>query len=396
MIHRGAGYLEKGPGEAGGEGKTPQMARVDSEFRAAVLGSTAPRNAARQAVSAGEPRPFIFHDTRSLTRGVKSSMRWSQTRPGQDESGRGLGGDHLDLSGQGKSGSRTAGDPRLADAHETLTDVLAELSRRGLGEHPRARALAHLRDTLSGPGSSGRPAPTSAPGSWQSVRDEAADLWEAVLATIRSPAGRVAHKKELLARAQQAGGRGDLAGERRLLRRVLVGDPSDATAHARLGRLHLDAGQLAEAEPHLGAAAAARPKEPAAHIALGELHYRRQDPEAAIASFGRALRLNPDHSDANAWLGILAYDAQRPVEAQRFLERAIALDSNNSVARYYLAQLSLANGDTLRADFQLSVFRRLEPTAQLDPLSSAADSLASGRPGKGYSGWQMPRRAAAH
>ena len=371
------------------------MARVDSEFRAAVLASTAPRNVARPAVPAGEPRPFIFRDTRALTRGVKSSMRWSQTRFGQDESGSGLGGDHLDLSGQGKAGSRAAGDPQLADAHQTLTDVLAELSRRGLADHPRARALEHLRDTLSGPASPGGPAPASHPGSWQAVRDEAADLWEALLATIRSPAGRVAHKTDLLARAQQAAVRGDPAGERRWLRRVLVADPGDATAHVRLGRLHLDAGQLAEAEPHLGAAVAARPKEAAAHLALGELHYRRKDPDAAIASFGRALRLNPDHSDANAWLGILSYDAQRPVEAQRFLERAIALDSNNSVARYYLAQLSLANGDKLRADFQLSVFRRLEPTARLDRFSSTADSLASGSTGKGYSGWQMPRRAAA-
>lgn len=362
------------------------MARVDREFRAEVLSSTPPRIAARPAVSAAPTLPLVPRDTRTLTRGVKSTLSWSQTRVQERRDRQESQGDRYD--GQpGGSGS----DADLQDAQETLADVLAELKKRGLGNHPRALALAALRDRLTLSRAARRPiAPAGRKSRWQTVSDELQDLWEAVVSMVQTPEGRAARKTVLLARARQAAARGDRAGERTLLRRILLADPRDAAAHSRLGRLYLDSGELDLAEPHLGAAAAATPRDPKAQIALGEIHYRRHDPESAIVFFGQALRLNPDHSDANAWLGILAYDAQRPVEAQRFLERAIALDSNNAVARYYLAQLSFANGDHLRADYQLSVVHRLDPKADLERFSDPANSLAGAR-STAYTGWLMPK-----
>ncbi|MBU6427967.1 MAG: tetratricopeptide repeat protein [Cyanobacteria bacterium REEB65] len=362
------------------------MLKVEQEFRASVVqGSAGIRS--RLAAWPAESQPSLPGDARKLTRGTRSTLRWSEAPPGLQD----LQADRLNLSGNPQPSAAYPRDPDLSEAQRTLTELLAALQSKGLSNHPRARALSALRNRLPtlDPAAS-TPAREPAADTWQTLRDEAADFWEAVLGAVQGPAGRTDRRRRLLAKADQASQRGDAAQERKFLRRILVSDPADPIAHFRLGRRYLQSGQLDQAEPHIGAAAAALPKDPEAQLALGQLHYHRKDPEAAIVAFGQALRLNPDHSDANAWLGILAFDAQRPVEAQRFLERAIALDPTHAVARYYVAQLSLANGDSLRADFHLSLVRKLEPGADLTRFAQTPQSLAQGSRSKAYNGWKLP------
>lgn len=363
-------------------------------------------------------------DTRSLTRGVRGTLRWSQTRLGrnvrpdlQPEH------DRLVLSEEARRGKfrgesraegpagRQAAD--LASARETLEELLAELRRRGLGNHPRTRALVLLRNrlareeqALSRQAARGR-APATGPlgespfpgESGRTITEESGgfmeacgDLWDTLLGLIQAPAERAAHRLAVLEEVRQRTERGDVRGATRRLRLLLARDPRDAEAHARLGRLLMDAGQYDAAEPHLRAAADARPRDPASHIALGELHYHRGDPREALVSFGKALRLRPEHSDTNAWLGILAHEGDRPVEAQRFLERAIAFDPNHAVARFYLAQVSLAQGDKLRADYQLDIVRKLEPAADLARFDAEARPALPARTDTApYTGWVVPK-----
>ncbi len=391
--------------------------RVDHEFRAAIVkpGLLPHANA---AVADPLARFQLPRDTRTLTRGVRGSLRWSQTRLGRNvRPEQRPQADRLVLSDEARNGRRGPSggqDADLASAQDTLDELLAQLRSRGLSGHPRTRALTQLRERISlerqalarsGRGSNRaastgplaeppfktapQQAATDASGGFRAAF---ADLWDSLLGLIQRPDEKAAHRSAILKEVRESTAKGDRQGATRRLTQLLARDPKDAEAHARLGRLLLDAGELDAAEPHLRQAADNSPRDPARQIALGELHYHRGDPQEALMAFGKALRLQPEHSDTNAWLGILAHEGDRPVEAQRFLERAIAFDPNHVVARFYLAQVSLAQGDKLRADFQLDIVRKLEPTADLARFDSDEPPALPARTGTAaFTGWVVPR-----
>ncbi len=327
-------------------------------------------------------------DSRTATEGVRGKLRWSQTRLGRNvRPGPGLRADRLDLS---EDARRRGAGGDLAAAQDMLDEILAELGRRGMAQHPRTKALLLLKHRLqaeAGPGQAAAETPAQ-PG-WL---DLLGDMWDTLLGMVQQPAERAEHRKVLLKEIRERTDQGDTRGATRRLELLLQRDPGDAEAHAQLGRMLMDQGDLAGAEPHLRAAAEARPGDPARHIALGELAYHRGDPPEALVAFGKALRLRPEHSDANAWLGILAHEGDRPVEAMRFLERAIAFDPNHAVARYYLAQVSLAQGDKLRAGYQLDIVRRLEPAADLERFAHDEPKALPAHTGNvAYTGWVVPK-----
>ncbi|MBM3267437.1 MAG: tetratricopeptide repeat protein [Candidatus Sericytochromatia bacterium] len=368
--------------------------RIEVDFRATRVkpGYALGAQAAGDALFGPGEMP---RDTRAATDGVRGRLRWQQTRLGRGIRP-GPEGDRLDLS---EDARRRSLPPDLAAAEATLDEILAEFERRGLHEHPRARALRLLKSRLlAEPGRA--PAPTGRDGETMDreggrapgILDLLLETWDALLAMIQPPADRARHRKDLLDEVRRRTARGDQPGAERRLLLLVQRDPGDVEARARLGRLLLDRGDLAGAEPHLRAASEARPNDPARHIALGELHYQLGEPQEALIAFGKALRLKPEHSDANAWLGILAFEGDRPFEAQRFLERAVGFDPNHAVARFYLAQVSLAYGDELRASYQLGIVRRLEPGVDLERFAADEPKAIPARTGGiGYVGWVVPK-----
>jgi Tfp pilus assembly protein PilF len=316
--------------------------------------------------------------------------------------------DRLNLSEDAKrAGAATgpaAGEAASADAEaesawtaeETLDEILGELNRRGMRNHPRARALQALKQRLEQERMA-RPPLKKPEEQTTTVESEGfmealGGIWDSLLGLVQNPDEKAAHRKILLKQIRVKTDQGDFKGAERTLKMLLARDPQDAEAHARLGRMYLDAAEPAAAEPHVKAAAELRPRDPAAQILLGEFHYQRGEPQEALVAFGKALRSKPEHSDANAWLGILAHEGDRPIEAQRFLERAISFDPNHAVARYYLAQVSLAQGDSLRARYQLDIVRKLDPAADLSRFDRDVPPGLPARTGaQPYVGWVVPK-----
>ena len=127
----------------------------------------------------------------------------------------------------------------------------------------------------------------------------------------------------LLAEAEEAAARGDAAGAAEIYAEILAENPGETKAVAGLARLHVAAGQLAEAKALLDAAPAAEPG---------------KDLDPAIAAAGAALRLAEQASN----VGELAP-----------LEQAVAANPNDHQARFDLAVALSAKGDREAAANQL-------------------------------------------
>ena len=127
----------------------------------------------------------------------------------------------------------------------------------------------------------------------------------------------------LLAEAEEAAAKGDAAGAAEIYAEILAENPGEAKAVAGLARLHVAAGQLAEAKALLDAAPTAEPG-------------REQDP--AIGAAWAALRLAEQASN----VGELAP-----------LEQAVAANPNDHQARFDLAVALSAKGDREAAANQL-------------------------------------------
>src|SRR5262249_28074047 len=125
-------------------------------------------------------------------------------------------------------------------------------------------------------------------------------------------------------------------------------------------------------------AASLRPKDYALQLGLGELYYQLGEADLARQAFDTAVKLGERHSDPHTWIGILAYEAGDLREAIGPLEKAVQYDPANALAGFYLAQVSLQLNDPLRADFQLAMVRRLQPTADLARFEPGRPALAAG------------------
>ncbi len=107
----------------------------------------------------------------------------------------------------------------------------------------------------------------------------------------------------LLEKAIQHHGAGELGEAERLFRGVLAGDPDHAQASLHLGVIALESGRLDEALEWLTRAAALAPNHPACHANLGEAHRRAGHLPAAVDCLLKAMALDPDLAAAVYNLG---------------------------------------------------------------------------------------------
>lgn len=147
----------------------------------------------------------------------------------------------------------------------------------------------------------------------------------------------------------------------RLWEDVASKSPTRARARLELGRLHLEAGRLAEAEAALREAIRLDPGDPAPWSTLGVVQRRAGRPAEALESYRRALALGPDRADVHYNLGLL-------LAAERRLDEAIGALGEASRLRPESAEMRNALGAALaqagRLDEAEAAFRealRLDP-----------------------------------
>jgi hypothetical protein len=121
-------------------------------------------------------------------------------------------------------------------------------------------------------------------------------------------------------------------------------NPADAEAHAGLGLTLLTENRLAEAEPHLRAAAALKPAYALAHYNLGLLFRHQNKPAEARAEFETTLRLDPKNAKAHGNLGSILFALGDMASAQVHFESALRLNPDDTLARSGLNDVLKALG----------------------------------------------------
>lgn len=123
-----------------------------------------------------------------------------------------------------------------------------------------------------------------------------------------------------------------------LYRKALDINPENADAHAFLGGLLADDGQLAEAREHLSTALRLNPKSSAGHYNLGNVLAKEQKYDQAMRSWNKALEIDPGNRNARRNIGAVLLNVGRINEAEKFLRSSIAADPADP-----LAYLTLGN-----------------------------------------------------
>lgn len=101
--------------------------------------------------------------------------------------------------------------------------------------------------------------------------------------------------------------------------RAIELDAQHADAHINLGRLHHDAGRLAEAERHYRAGLTAQPDDVTAAFNLGVVLEDQDRLDEAVAAFQQAVKCDPGLADAYYNLSRLCEKLGRRAEALRYL-----------------------------------------------------------------------------
>ncbi|HEY9856412.1 MAG TPA: tetratricopeptide repeat protein [Stenomitos sp.] len=329
-----------------------------------------------------EAQPRMHADVSSVTRGVRTTQTWSKTRLTRtlDPS---LDPDKLKLSENWRKAHRQPlvdPDARLVqETGEHLDTLLKELEERGLAQHPQYQQLNKLRDSLKriAEREARREKPKPDPEEHH-LGEAAEDLWDKLMELMLGPKANKNKAQERYEQGVQLAKQGRRKEAVRSFKRALEANPNHTDAHAKLGRLLLDAERYPEAEQHLQHAASQRPRDYQLQLGLGELYYHLGESELSRQSFTQASQLAGNHSDPHAWLGVLAYEESRLGEAAMSLEKAVQMDPSNAVARFYLAQVAFQLNDPLRGNFQLQMVKRLNPTADLSRFQKGTSALASG------------------
>jgi tetratricopeptide (TPR) repeat protein len=160
---------------------------------------------------------------------------------------------------------------------------------------------------------------------------------------------------------------GDYKNAKLFLRQVLVNDPLNVRAHARLGMLYYYEQDADMALRSYQTALALNPSDYNTLYNLGEL-YRTllSDNENALAEFMKALEYNPSHSEANYKAGLVCVENEMFKEAIRYFEASLEGDRKN-VRR--LLQLAAAYERISDRATALSLYREI---TDIDPLNSIA------------------------
>jgi tetratricopeptide (TPR) repeat protein len=121
-----------------------------------------------------------------------------------------------------------------------------------------------------------------------------------------------------------------------LYKKALGVNPNNATAHAFLGGILTDAGELEEAHKHLGRALELDPKNADAQYYLGNALAKEKRYDDAIRSWKKAIELDPKHAGAKNNLGGTLLGLGRLQEAERVLRAGVASDPNDAGAHQNL------------------------------------------------------------
>jgi len=123
------------------------------------------------------------------------------------------------------------------------------------------------------------------------------------------------------------------------LEAALAVHPTHADAHAALGHLLTQQGDLDNALPHLEQAVALRPEWSRGLTNLARALEAQGDSAAALARFEAAVAAAPDSADAHYWLGIALARGARLGRARDHLARALEIEPEHVWARDALGQL---------------------------------------------------------
>jgi predicted O-linked N-acetylglucosamine transferase (SPINDLY family) len=218
-------------------------------------------------------------------------------------------------------------DPRNADAHNNLGNVLRDSKRLEEAEHCHRRA-AELRPRFL-------PAMQNL-GNVLNDREKFAEA-ETVLRAALALAPRDAMTLNLLGISQQRLGRLDAA--EKCYREALATDPKFASALSNLGSVLGERGRLVEAERAIRAALALAPEAATTLSLLGMALQRLGRLDAAERAYREALARDPKFASALSGLGSLLAERGRPLEAEQTIRLALALKPDDADAYNNLGNL---------------------------------------------------------
>ena len=150
-------------------------------------------------------------------------------------------------------------------------------------------------------------------------------------------------------------------------RRAIDLDPQSAGAHALLGLMLMDVGQVAQADASFQKAMAIDRNNPDLNNNYGWFLCQTGHERDAIAYFDRAVadRLYSSPARALQNAGICLLRVHDDVGAERYLLRALQFDATSPVAKFQLAQMYLHQRRFDRCDFYFDLLvRSTEPNAE--------------------------------
>jgi len=209
------------------------------------------------------------------------------------------------------------------------------------------------------------------------------------------------------------GAKGNAAGQKELLRRILVLDPGNGKAQASLGELYLREKKYEEAEAAFGKSLESDAGNVVALIGKGNVELRRGKAKEAEATLSKAIEKEPsypfayvDRSRARSELGDFAgaekdvskaiaidpefgwnyYDrgkvlvnGGRPDEALKDFDKAIELEPDLFLAYVYRARIHDGKNDLGRAEADLRKALELKPDYPYPNLPLAIVSYKNGK-----------------
>ena len=127
------------------------------------------------------------------------------------------------------------------------------------------------------------------------------------------------------------------------LQQVLQRTPENARVLVLVGRIHLQANRMDDAEKSFRAAVAVNEQNPEAWAGLGDVYDTRKDLKQAQESYEKSLALKPDQPEAANSLGLVLANQGQAADAKRYFEQAISLrrdfaDAINNLGVLYIQQ----------------------------------------------------------
>lgn len=142
---------------------------------------------------------------------------------------------------------------------------------------------------------------------------------------------------------------------------TLARNPDSWAAHLNLGTALDDAGQPAEALPHLQRALALKPAFPEALNTLGSVLNRLGRPVEALPLLEQALQIQPRFAAAHNTLGVTLMALGRNDAGVAAFEQALAINPELTPARVNLGWALANSGHPAAALDQLAIARRQQP-----------------------------------